>query len=497
MNDVGAMLTGMTRTEIAFFSQSGVQRCEAPQPGEFASLLEQYALPPGDCAGGTKTLSGQIKAETPLTRLLTLIKKDAKAEDEDDLPAELAALVNAIESPVPQIDSSDEPPPENDMEVNNALAFTAPEVQDELTALMSRIAGEKESGVFLRILGKIFEDGNHHIPQPPSLSAGEAGPAPENTPGGLLQVLDAMIGDMEGSRGSEVPFVGLPEDFEGFAAAKSSGSGQIVPLLPLLRELRGRISELDVISEGLASGAGSDIVPETGGEYSTAPLSTDTPAPGTAQSWQDGGADSLAENPDSLPKPAKLSGAAEKPAGAVAAHIQPPAGGTVAAEFEPVIQRVNVASLLEQIADSAAASRSEGVTKLEMKLNPEFLGKVSVVLTSGPDGLSATLKSASEATRNLLAENISALQNTLRDMGINMKSIEVTRPEISWDFSRNPNPEQRRDTDAGRDGFGRGDSRESRRAAVAVSREYPAAGGGSIYNSAGAYAVETSIDYRA
>lgn len=499
MNDASAMLIGMTRTDITFFSQSGAQRSEISKDGDFASILEQ-SLPPEKDGERAETPVRAAKNGGPLSRLLTLIKKDGDTDDENKLPAELAALMNIIPFPQTSAENDMAVYTASDMEVNNALAFTEPKVQDELTALFTRIAGEKESGVFLRILDKLFEQQNGYEPKISLFNPLSEDIGSEKAPDGLLKVLDSIIENLGGRSGSDISFVSLPEDFdfEGFSLASNPESGQMAPLLPLLRDFRARVSVF-IESSKPPAGQPEDIsLPHeaNAGEPPRTELfapNDGAPLAGDGESGPDG---AMARHLTALSGKTEN----EKPTNPLTAHSQPTASRVDDAGFEPVIQRVNVASVLEQIAESAALSQSEGVTRLELQLNPEFLGKVSVVLTSTPDGLSATLKSASEATRNLLAENMAALQNTLRDMGVNMKSIDVVPPEINWDFSRNPNPGQGKYPEAGHSGLS---SRNVRRAeritsdAGITAAERPAIMSGSMYNSAGVYTDETSIDYRA
>ncbi len=102
----------------------------------------------------------------------------------------------------------------------------------------------------------------------------------------------------------------------------------------------------------------------------------------------------------------------------------------------PAKQPTTAAQIADRLIQSAALHKGEGVTKLELQLSPEYLGKMSVIIESTKEGIKATLKPANDTVRNLMAGQMTELQNALKDMGINMKSISIEQPDVAWDFSR-------------------------------------------------------------
>lgn len=486
MTDVSAMLAGLVRTDIISLHQTSAARAGSPSgDGDFAATLEKF-MPSAD--GSTEDSvgpDGRLKADSPIRKLLELLRGEDESSEEDRPPAELATLMNSFilpfQSPPAELTAAGEG---NDMEVNDALTFTGIEVQDELKALYDRLTGEKDRGVFLRILGKLLEETDGVGAEIPMFRPERPGAGAPEESEGLLAVIDRMIQQLEGESPDNVLFVNLPEGFEHAAASSEGTSEKMTELLPLLKDFQGRLAMLaeaaeqpDVQDEALPGiGTQEDTVQTVGAEEESAR------------------ADSGGE---SLPKRAETEATADAGKTTQTQAAVPPPGAPTEqpAEFEPVIQRVSVSSVLDQIAESAALSRSEGVSKLELQLSPEFLGKISVVLTASEDGMTASIKSGSEATRNLLAENITALQNTLRDMGINMKGIEVTQPGIGWDFARDPQGRQSRNPDPGRSGKNRPDFRIGERIGThTVSMESAAA---PLYTSAGLYEPDVSVDYRA
>ncbi|MDL2288046.1 flagellar hook-length control protein FliK [Oscillospiraceae bacterium OttesenSCG-928-F05] len=127
---------------------------------------------------------------------------------------------------------------------------------------------------------------------------------------------------------------------------------------------------------------------------------------------------------------------------------------TAEVQAQPQVQSaqpVSPAQVLDQLVQSATLNSQNGVQKMEIMLAPEFLGKVSIVLTATEDGVTAMIRAANDSVRNMLAMNIAELQQGLKDAGINMKNIEIEDPELSWDFARDGSSQsdkQPQDTEA-------------------------------------------------
>ena len=95
-----------------------------------------------------------------------------------------------------------------------------------------------------------------------------------------------------------------------------------------------------------------------------------------------------------------------------------------------------VAQVVRQIVETTAVAQKNNVSQIRLQLNPEFLGRVSILLTSSEDGLSARIQAQSGTVRELLLSNLNRLQSELRDMGINMKSIDITGHGLGSDLSQ-------------------------------------------------------------
>lgn len=93
----------------------------------------------------------------------------------------------------------------------------------------------------------------------------------------------------------------------------------------------------------------------------------------------------------------------------------------------PTFQTANVTKedVIAQIHSKLQALNSTTNTKLTMVLNPESLGKVSVQLTNGKDGMTAEMMVASQSVKDLLDSNISNLKETLSAQGVQVNDVTV------------------------------------------------------------------------
>ena len=101
------------------------------------------------------------------------------------------------------------------------------------------------------------------------------------------------------------------------------------------------------------------------------------------------------------------------------------------------VQQTTAPQIIDQIADGLQAQGGQTITKLEMELNPASLGRISLAVEHMRDGVSVTLRSASDTVRQMLAGNMADLETVLRNAGINMKNLRIEQPGIAWDFARN------------------------------------------------------------
>lgn len=128
----------------------------------------------------------------------------------------------------------------------------------------------------------------------------------------------------------------------------------------------------------------------------------------------------------------------------------------IAVEATPVpeARSAQATDMIRQIVTQVYNEQGETVTKLEMQLHPASLGRIVLALERTSEGVSVTLKSASDSVREILAGHMADLQSALKDAGINMKDLRIEQPNIGWDMARgtpqqNEGRSSRQDTGSG------------------------------------------------
>jgi len=92
---------------------------------------------------------------------------------------------------------------------------------------------------------------------------------------------------------------------------------------------------------------------------------------------------------------------------------------------EPGTTQTEADAAATQIARGlGAAFRNKG-GQLTLWMNPESLGKLRVQMTIDNGTISARFEATSEATKNLLAQNVDALRSALESRGLSASSIEI------------------------------------------------------------------------
>lgn len=108
-------------------------------------------------------------------------------------------------------------------------------------------------------------------------------------------------------------------------------------------------------------------------------------------------------------------------------------------------QPANAAQIIRQVVEAAALKQSGTLSELTVQLNPEFLGRVNIVISATAQGLNARIQSESDTVRGLLAAHVGELKAALRDMGLDMKNIDIGKGEMAREnaFGGHGHPEGR------------------------------------------------------
>lgn len=99
------------------------------------------------------------------------------------------------------------------------------------------------------------------------------------------------------------------------------------------------------------------------------------------------------------------------------------------------IHMVDTREIISQINEHMKLQMKEGITQLQMQLNPENLGTVNLTLASKESGVTAQLTAQNEAVKAALESQVMVLKQNLEEQGVKVEAVEVT--VASHEFERN------------------------------------------------------------
>jgi hypothetical protein len=123
------------------------------------------------------------------------------------------------------------------------------------------------------------------------------------------------------------------------------------------------------------------------------------------------------------------------------------------------------AQLDEQVVQAARIVVVDGLTQLEVRLDPPALGSIVVAGSAGPDGVGLTITAERPETHALLVQALPEIQALLTDRGIATTSVAVSP---AFDPPAERRAPARRDADRG--GRSHQPPTDSRRPAMARRR---------------------------
>ena len=84
------------------------------------------------------------------------------------------------------------------------------------------------------------------------------------------------------------------------------------------------------------------------------------------------------------------------------------------------------ARIINQITENVTVAVKESVKSLEMQLYPEHLGKVSVLLSSEENGITAKITTETEMAKKAIEQQLTILKDNFDKQGLKVTDIEVT-----------------------------------------------------------------------
>ena len=101
----------------------------------------------------------------------------------------------------------------------------------------------------------------------------------------------------------------------------------------------------------------------------------------------------------------------------------------------PFTSYVDTADIINQIGEYVKIHQSEGVSQMEILLNPESLGSIHLQVVAREGAITATITAQNEAVREALMVQAMTLKEELNEQGMKVEAVEVT--VASHEFERN------------------------------------------------------------
>lgn len=110
------------------------------------------------------------------------------------------------------------------------------------------------------------------------------------------------------------------------------------------------------------------------------------------------------------------------------------AAGEVQNTELPFTSYMNTQDIIDQIADYVKIHQSEGMSEMEISLNPESLGHIRLQVASREGVITAAITTENEAVRQALMVQAMTLKEELNEQGLKVEAVEVT--VASHEFER-------------------------------------------------------------
>lgn len=111
------------------------------------------------------------------------------------------------------------------------------------------------------------------------------------------------------------------------------------------------------------------------------------------------------------------------------------AAGDIEKPELPFTSYVDTADIINQIGEYVKIHQSEGMTQMEILLNPESLGSIHLQVAAREGAITATITAQNEAVREALMVQAMTLKEELNEQGLKVEAVEVT--VASHEFERN------------------------------------------------------------
>lgn len=118
-----------------------------------------------------------------------------------------------------------------------------------------------------------------------------------------------------------------------------------------------------------------------------------------------------------------------------ASRAEAPEFAVASQEHTPTTRTEAMAENITRMVESIEVHAAQGTQEFTMQLKPESLGKLSIKLIMDDDGIRAQIKANELSSKSLILNELPALEETLKEKGIEVKQIEVAYEAPKFDFN--------------------------------------------------------------
>ena len=160
------------------------------------------------------------------------------------------------------------------------------------------------------------------------------------------------------------------------------------------------------------------------------------------QGAQTGNSDSFESGKTSAP--AKTTRDTKTPVSAAQSFVQGLERALQVTDIDmPVAEGVTVRDIVYQVVDAIRVNISSESTSLEMNLNPENLGRVSLNIQSKDGVMTAQITAENDTARAAIESQLQILKDNIEAQGVRVEAIEVTVSSFSFSDSKNAESQAR------------------------------------------------------
>lgn len=100
---------------------------------------------------------------------------------------------------------------------------------------------------------------------------------------------------------------------------------------------------------------------------------------------------------------------------------------------------INAADVIKQIVEAAKITLTEGISSMEMQLNPQNLGKINLLVVAKDGMITAQITAENETVKKAIESQIGVLKENFINQGLKVEAVEVTIASHAFEGNQNLN----------------------------------------------------------